>query len=236
MRFSFFKSKKDVLGNRIRRTIYASFGCKPKDIALYKLALCHKSHSRKGKIKNNERLEFLGDAVVDLAIADYLYQQFPGKKEGELTKMRARLVSRKNLIDLAENLSVGKEIPVRKQFDLPRETIIGNTLEAIFGAMYYDHGYIKTKEIIIDVYKKYLDLDHLIQNNADYKSMLQEWTQKRKKIVIYKCQEINGDQSLPVFEARVFIDSSLFGIGRGKSKKLAEKMAAEIAWNKVDSR
>ena len=235
MRFSLFKSKKDVLGDRIRKTIYASFGCKPKDIDLYKLALCHKSHARKGKAKNNERLEFLGDAVVDLAIADYLYLTFPKKKEGELTKMRARLVSRKNLIDLAENLSIGKEIPVRKQFDLPRETIIGNTLEAIFGAMYYDHGYIKTKQIIIEAYKKHLDLDHLITNNADYKSMLQEWTQKRKKNVVYKCKEINGNLAIPEFEAKVFIDSSLFGVGRGKSKKIAEKMAAEIAWNKVDS-
>lgn len=235
MRFSLFKSKKDVLGERIRKSIYNSFGCKPRDISLYKLALCHKSHSRKGKVKNNERLEFLGDAVVDLAIADYLYEKFPNKKEGELTKMRARLVSRKNLIDLAEYLSVGKEIPVRKQFDLPRETIIGNTLEAIFGAMYFDHGYIKTKNIIINSYKRHLDLDHLISNDADYKSLLQEWTQKRKMSVSYKCREVNGKSAVPEFEARVFIDASLYGIGRGKSKKVAEKMAAEIAWNKLDS-
>lgn len=235
MRFSFFKSKKDVLGNRIRKSINKSFGCKPRDIDLYKLALCHKSHARKGKAQNNERLEFLGDAVVDLAIADYLYQQFPKKKEGELTKMRARLVSRKNLIDLAENLSVGKEIPVRKQFDLPRETIIGNTLEAIFGAMYYDQGFSKTKRIIIDVYKKYLDLDHLISKNADFKSMLQEWTQKRKKNIVYRCNEVSKDSSKPEFEAEVFIDSSPFGKGRGKSKKIAEKKAAEIAWARIDS-
>ena len=128
---------------------------------------------------------------MDLVLADYLYKKYPNKKEGELTKMRARIVSRECLIDLAEKLGVGKSIPIRKQYDLPRETIIGNTLEAIFGAIYYDLGYDRCMQIGLEVIGKNLDLEKVLSINSDYKSMLQEWTQKKKKRVVYKCEEIN---------------------------------------------
>ncbi len=213
--------------------MFDSFGFKPKKIELYKLALCHKSHSKKGSSKNNERLEFLGDAVLDLIIADYLYEKYPSKKEGELTKMRARIVSRESLVDLAEKLGVGKNIPVRKQFDLPRETIIGNTLEAIFGAIYYDVGYDKCMKIGLDVIRKNLDFEQVISVNSDYKSMLQEWTQKKRKKVAYKCEEIGQAPNGITFEATVFIDEVPQGRGSASSKKNAEKKAAEEAWKKL---
>ena len=233
MAFWVFKKKKDVLGDRIRIAIKESFGFKPKKIELYKLALCHKSHSKKGATKNNERLEFLGDAVLDLVLADYLYKKYPKKKEGELTKMRARIVSRECLIDLAEKLGVGKNIPVRKQFDLPRETIIGNTLEALFGAIYYDLGYKKCMKIALDVISKNLDLEVVLSVNSDYKTMLQEWTQKKKKKVAYKCEEVNGNTPHISFEATVYIDDKPYGNGSANSKKNAEKKAAEQAWKKI---
>lgn len=228
-----FDRKKDVLGERIKKAIRASFGFTPKKIELYKLALCHKSHSKKGAIKNNERLEFLGDAVLDLVLADFLYEKYPNKKEGELTKMRARIVSRECLISLAEKLSVGKEIPVRKQFDLPRETIIGNTLEAIVGAIYYDVGYTKCMRITLEAIKAHIDLDKVLNFNSDYKSMLQEWTQKKKKRVEYKCEEVSVGTDEKKFEATVFIDHKPLGNGKAGSKKAAEKKAAEQAWSKL---
>lgn len=210
-----------------------SFGFTPKRIELYKLALCHKSHSKKGSKKNNERLEFLGDAVLDLVLADYLYEKYPDKKEGELTKMRARIVSRECLLDLAEKLGVGKNIPVRKQFDLPRENIIGNTLEAIFGAIYYDLGYERCMEIALQVIKQNLDLENALSVNSDFKSMLQEWTQKKKKKVSYKCIEVSEEGKDARFEATVYIDDKSFGNGIASSKKNAEKKAAEEAWLQI---
>lgn len=230
MGFWIFSRKKDVLAIRIRKAIQGSFGYTPKNIELYKLALCHKSHSKKSALKNNERLEFLGDAVLDLVLADYLYAKYPDKKEGELTKMRARIVSRKCLIDLANKLGVGKNIPVRKQFDLPRETIIGNTLEAIIGAMYYDLGYEKCMKYTLQAIRENLDLDKVLSINSDYKSMLQEWAQKRRKRVEYKCTEVAVGQEEQKFEAVVFIDEEPKGKGMASSKKNAEKKAAEEAW------
>ncbi|NND76710.1 MAG: ribonuclease III [Flavobacteriales bacterium] len=228
-----FQRKKDVLGDRIKKAIRASFGFTPKKIDLYKLALCHKSHSKKGAVKNNERLEFLGDAVLDLVLADFLYERYPSKKEGELTKMRARIVSRECLISIAEKLSVGKEIPVRKQFDLPRETIIGNTLEAIIGAIYYDIGYKRCMQITLQAIRNNIDMDKVLEVNSDYKSMLQEWTQKKKKRVEYRCEEVTIGEDEKKFEATVFIDEEPFGNGRAGSKKNAEKRAAKQAWSKL---
>lgn len=228
-----FNRKKDVLGERIKKAIKSSFNFTPKKIELYKVALCHKSHSKKGAHKNNERLEFLGDAVLDLILADFLFEKYPDKKEGELTKMRARIVSRECLIALAEKLSVGKEIPVRKQFDLPRETIIGNTLEAIIGAIYYDVGYSKCMKITLNAIREHIDLEKVLVVNSDYKSMLQEWTQKKKKRVEYKCEEVIIGPDEKKFEATVFIDEQAFGNGRAGSKKNAEKKAAEQAWSKL---
>lgn len=235
MGFWIFNRKKDVLGDRIKRSINRSFGYTPKNIELYKLALCHKSHSKKGALKNNERLEFLGDAVLDLVLADHLYEKYPNKKEGELTKMRARIVSRECLIDLANKLGIGKDIPVRKQYDLPRETIIGNTLEAIIGAMYYDVGYKKCMKLTLNAIRKNLNLEKVLSINSDYKSMLQEWTQKNRKRVEYKCKEVSVGQEQKKFEAEVYIDEESFGKGLASSKKNAEKMAAKKAWYRVQN-
>lgn len=215
------------------------FGIIPRNLELYKLALVHKSASvvlPRGKRVNNERLEYLGDAVLDAIVADYLFSQFPNQKEGFLTKMRSKIVSRTSLNQLALDMGLDKLIVTQPNNPNIQKNIYGNALEAIIGAMFLDRGFQFTSNCIVSsILEKYIDLDNLQMTEFDYKSRLFEWAQKNKCALQFQNQEDQATEIYnPHFICTIFFNDQSIGEGHGSSKKEAEQNAAMEALTKVD--
>jgi len=215
------------------------FGISPRNLDLYKLAFIHKSASivlSRGKRVNNERLEYLGDAVLDAIVADYLFSQFPNQKEGFLTKMRSKIVSRTSLNQLALDMGLDKLIVSQPNSQNPQKNIYGNALEAMIGAMFIDRGFQFTSNCIVtSILDKYIDLDNLQTIENDYKSRLFEWAQKNKCVLQFQNQECPpSDGYNPHFISTISFNEQMLGEGHGSSKKEAEQNAAMEALTKVD--
>jgi len=215
------------------------FGISPRNLDLYKLAFIHKSASivlPRGKRVNNERLEYLGDAVLDAIVADYLFSQFPNQKEGFLTKMRSKIVSRTSLNQLAIDMGLDKLIVSQPNSQNPQKNIYGNALEAIIGAIFLDRGFQFTSNCIVtSILDKYIDLDNLQTIENDYKSRIFEWAQKNKSVLQFQNQECPPSEGFnPHFIATISLNDQLLGEGHGSSKKEAEQSAAMEALTKVD--
>ncbi len=201
---------------------------------LYEIAFIHRSASvicKKGNIINNERLEYLGDAILDAIIADYLYANFPEKDEGFLTQVRSKIVKRKQLNKLAFNLGISSLLVSNTNTQQTRENLLGNALEALIGAIYLDKGYGRTKKFIIrKILQNHLDVERLAHKESDFKSRIIEWAQKHKQEILFVSQE----ESLPdshetFFSSQVILSDKELGTGTGHSKKDAEQKAAEEA-------
>lgn len=207
------------------------FGYHPGNILLYKLALCHKSASTeeiKGIKINNERLEYLGDAILSAVVADYLFKKFPSKDEGFLTEMRSRLVSRDNLNKLSTKIGIQKF--VKASASNVYRSINGDAFEAFVGAMFLDKGFNFAKKVIVNrIIKFHIDIDEMENKNQNYKSMLIEWAQKEKKQVEFVVLEEAGSGYNKQYIVEVFIDKQPSGNGRDYSIKKAEQNAAEKA-------
>lgn len=215
------------------------FGIIPRNLELYKLALVHKSASvvlPRGKRVNNERLEYLGDAVLDAIVAEYLFSQFPNQKEGFLTKMRSKIVSRTSLNQLALDMGLDKLIVTQPNNPNIQKNIYGNALEAIIGAMFLDRGFQFTSNCIVSsILAKYIDLDNLQTLEFDYKSRLFEWAQKNKCTLQLQNQERQPSETYnPHFICNIIFNEQSIGEGHGSSKKEAEQNAAMEALTKVD--
>ena len=207
------------------------FGIYPNNIELYKLALIHRSASLflpDGTPMNNERLEFLGDAVLEAIVSDYLFIEFPGKPEGFLTQMRSKIVSRSSLNDLCVRLGLADHIISQAGGSFIQKHVYGDALEAMIGAIYLDKGYDYANRLMInDVLCKYLNIDSVTETETDFKSRLIEWCQKYKHTIHFHTE--NDEHSLPQapsFRSVVLIDSIQVGYGTGMSKKEAEQHAA----------
>lgn len=210
----------------------------PGKLKLYEIAFLHRSASisfSDGTVVNNERLEYLGDAILDAVIADYLFKKFPRKKEGFLTQMRSKIVKRANLDQLARNLGVDYFIVSNTQRNSHKKHIYGDAFEALIGAIYLDKGYEKTRKYIINyVLKNFVDLEDLLSKETDYKSRIIEWGQKNKEMVTFEtAEEYTEMEQAPSFVAHVKSSGHLIGEGMGRSKKEAEQNAAEQAYNNV---
>jgi ribonuclease III len=205
------------------------FGFSPGNILLYKLAFCHKSVSTEeinGSKINNERLEFLGDAVISTVIADYLFKKFPQKDEGFLTEMRSKIVSRDNLNKLSEKLGMHKFIQADSS-NIYR-SIKGDAFEAFIGAMFLDKGYKCVKKSIIKrIIKFHLDIDEIENTNLNFKSKLIEWAQREKKHLEFVLLNEEGKGYKKQYIVEVRIDNIPSGTGRDYSIKKAEQNAAE---------
>jgi len=215
------------------------FGVTPRNLDLYKLAVVHKSASvilPRGKRVNNERLEYLGDAVLDAIVADYLFSQFPNQKEGFLTKMRSKIVSRTSLNQLAIDMGLDKLIVSQSNSNYLQKNIYGNGLEAIIGAMFIDRGFQFTCNCVVNsILEKYIDLDNLQMIENDFKSRIFEWAQKNKQTLqIQSTEDSPSNGYNPHFIATISLNDQLLGEGHGSSKKEAEQNAAMEALNKVD--
>lgn len=213
-------------------------GLFPRNLSLYRLAFIPKSALQKnpsGHHLNNERLEYLGDAVLDSIVASYLFNTFPDSDEGFLTKLRARIVKRKNLDSLATEIQLPRFINTRDLSGSKSKHIYGNALEALIGAIYLDLGYVAAKKFFEKkIMKRYIDLDQLAWKDPDYKSRIIEWTQKNRVEIAFESKEehISGSKS-PSFISKIFLDEEEKGIGRGDSKKEAEQQAAKIALKSI---
>ncbi|MBQ7213408.1 MAG: ribonuclease III [Bacteroidales bacterium] len=214
----------------------------PRQMSLYELAFRHRSASltlEDGSIVNNERLEYLGDAVLDTIVATYLFKKFPDKQEGFLTQVRSKLVQRSQLGQLG--LEMGLDKFITKQLGhntLPMKHLCGDAFEALIGALYLDRGYRKTEHYVIGfIFKRYVQLDVVMQTETDFKSRLIEWTQKNRLKLTIDIPDAphrpNDKRSGSVFVATVYIGDMEVAKGTGHSKKTAEQHAAENALHAI---
>lgn len=214
-------------------------GYYPRKWDLYELAFIHRSASiflADGTSVNNERLEFLGDAVLDSVIAEYLFHEFPNKDEGFLSKMRSKIVKRKNLNQLALKIGMKEYIVSQSINANGGKHIYGNAFEALVGAIYIDVGYKKTKKFLINrILKKHINLSELELRETDYKSRIIEWAQKARAEISFESQEeYTSKEHTPIFISKVLVANELMGLGKGFSKKEAEQNAAEQAYNAIN--
>lgn len=218
------------------KEIKAILGVTPKDVALYKLALRHSSaypfRKKKGE-RNNERLEFLGDSVLDLIVAEALYYRFPEEDEGYLTKLRSKLVSRQNLNAVADELGIPNLLVANLRGNTS-ESIYGDALEALVGACYLDHGLKKTQDFVVThIVKPFLSNPSKIHRTHNYKSELIEYFQGRKIKFRFETLEQFGAQHSTTFVMGLFVDNQLIAKGEGPSKKKGEEAAARSYFNSL---
>jgi len=193
-----------------------------------KRALTHKSYAYMYGIKeDNERLEFLGDSVLNLVVSEYLYQKYPAYDEGKLTKLKSSLVSRDSLLIWAKKLSLGEYLLISEEEEAAggrqRESLLSNALEAVIGAIYEDQDWDKVRKFILGQISLLKGIRRM-----DYKSRLQEMIQKRYKILPeYRVKTESGPAHRKFFEVEVRVKNRLFGRGKGWSKKAAEQKAAK---------
>jgi len=215
------------------RLIDDMFGFIPNNIELYKLALVHKSASIDigGRSINNERLEFLGDAVIESITSDYLFIEYPDYDEGQLTKLRSKLVSRQSLNAIACKLGLDKHIVCCRSVNATQKHIFGDAFEAMMGAIYLDQGYNFANRLLInDIYASKLSLEEVDETETDFKSRLIEWGQKNHHTVVFRTKgNPTGAGATRSFHCTVLVDNLEVGHGLGSSKKEAEQRAAESA-------
>lgn len=220
------KSKQDLI---LIRFIIERFGYRPKKLRLFKEALTHKSIANTSKkLRSNERLEFLGDAIFDAIVADYLFEKFPKEDEGYLTKIKSKVVNRKSLSAIASEIGLIDHIIYQKGRTIKVATLEGNALEAIFGAIYIDGGYQAVyKTVKYHIFRKYTDLNNLLEEEIDFKSKLYIWAQKNKLPLDYKVLKEENLGHKWHYQVEVVIQNKSFGMGSGSSKKIAEQAASK---------
>ncbi len=211
---------------------YDMFGFTPYNIELYTLALIHKSASfelEDGTHINNERLEYLGDAVIEAITSDYLYIEFPTQDEGFLTKMRSKIVSRQSLNALAKSIGLHELLIVSASSGSMQKNVDGDAFEAIMGAIYLDMGYEFANRLLINnLYAVHLNIHRLVESETDFKSRLIEWAQKEHHSISFSTEKDPSSKvNAPVFHSVVSIGDVEVGHGLGTSKKAAEQMAAK---------
>jgi len=213
-------------------------GLRPGDLRIYEIAFIHRSASLTlpdGKKVNNERLEFLGDAVLDAILSDFLFDKYPDASEGFMTKIRARIVNRDILNQLAVSMGIDKILVSNVGSGHPTKNLYGDALEALIGAAFIDKGFKKTKKLVMkNVLDKYLDLHKIVNTDNDYKSLVFEWVQKKKANLSFTYnEEYDFELKKSVFTTILCIDRVEYGKGQGASKKEAEQEASCQAWDKL---
>lgn len=227
MRLPFSKDKE------LRVALYEIFGFYPHRIQFYKLALMHKSVTRrneKGKPLNNERLEFLGDAILDAIVGDIVYRHFEGKREGFLTSTRSKIVQRDTLNRLATEMGITQLIKFGKHTPSHNSYMGGNAFEALVGAMYLDRGYEACMRFMEKrILSQLINIDKVAYKEINFKSKLIEWCQKNKVKLDFKLLEQSREgKNSPIFKYQVLIEGLEGGVGEGYSKKESQQLASKI--------
>jgi ribonuclease-3 len=182
---------------------------------------------------HNERLEYLGDAVLGCIVAEFLFKKFPFKEEGFLTEIRSRMVNGEHLAILARKIGLSTLIDHDKRqrsSQLARSSMHGDAMEALVAAVFLDHGFLKCKEFVLKkLISPHVDLDTMIEQNVNFKSQVIEWAQRQNKKVSFEIVDEKGASHYKEFMAEVVVDGQIMGKGKGMSKKKAEQAAAEDA-------
>lgn len=223
-------SKDKVLYTALKNLL----GFYPDNIHLYKIALSHKSAPQvwlKGQQVNNERLEYLGDAVLSCIVADYLYKKFPYQHEGFLTEMRSRIVSRNRFNKLSLKMGLNKLIfQGSSNAFSSSKSIFGDTFEALIGAIYLDRGYQFTRKTVIRrIIDVHLDVDEIERTDTNFKSRILEFAQREKRQLEFKVLQEIGEGHRKQYLVELYIDNQAVSRGRDFSIKAAEQVAAEKA-------
>jgi ribonuclease-3 len=216
-------------------------GFAPGKAVLYRTALTHRS-LKDGADENNERLEYLGDAVLSAIVADFLFKKYPYKEEGFLTEMRSKMVNRNQLNEIAIKMGLRKITQFNK-FDnsLKMSQIFGNTLEAVVGAIYLDKGFIKTKQWVVErIIQPYLFMEELENLEINHKNKLYGWANKNGKTLDFETLEERIESGRRLFTVGAVVDGELIAQGRAYNKKDASQIAAQeaidkLGLNKVDN-
>lgn len=234
----FFSS--DPKDKKLKNAVEHIIGENPSNLMLYRLAFMHSSVSKetiaKGYKDSNERLEFLGDSVLGMITAEYLFKKFPFKDEGFLTEIRSRMVSRESLNVVARKIGLDKlvEYDGNRKTVLTRTSMYGDALEALIGAIYLDKGFRFTRSFIIKkILTQHFDIETVVQNNPNFKSIVIEWAQREGKPIRFEIIE-EGSKHNKEFTATIFVNEEAFSIGQGYSKKKAEQTAAMKACEKLE--
>lgn len=209
-------------------------GLKPGNLALYNAALSHRS-VKDAPDENNERLEYLGDAILSGIVADYLFKRYPYKGEGFLTEMRSKMVNRQQLNDIAVKMGL-KKITLYNKFDnsLRSSQIFGNTLEAIVGAVYLDKGYRKTHQWVLkQIVIPHMFVDDLEAIDINLKNKLIGWAAKNGKTLSFDVAEENLNNGRRTFVINTVLDGEVLTQGKGYNKKDASQVAAQLAIEKL---
>ena len=219
--------------------IHRITGYYPRDIKLYQLAMVHRSKPIKlpnGRWANNERLEFLGDAVLDNVVADFLYNIYPGKHEGFLTSTRAKIVQRESLNRIGNSLHLDNHMRASMKTPSHNSYLCGNALEALVGAVYLDQGYKRCRKFIINrLVKKHFDLNDLVKTEQNFKSRLIEWTQKYRVTIEYELVDSYADADKnPVFRTAVILGGIYASDAVGYSKKESHQAASHKALDRLN--
>jgi ribonuclease-3 len=233
--YSYYFSPDRGLARRLREIL----GFTPTRLSLFKLAFFHKSNNsagngsaapeKSGFTKNNERLEYLGDAVLGTIVAEYLFKKYPHGDEGFLTKMRSKIVKRETLNKISEDMGLDVILGEYNSTRLS-QAMLGNALEALVGAIYLELGYQGTRRFIISrILRKFVDVHELETYDDNYKSQLLEWSQKNGKIVAYKVIAKYKFEKRDRFKVAVLIDGDKIATADDFNKKSAEQIASEKA-------
>ncbi len=211
-------------------------GFVPGNTVLYKMAFRHRSVAKilkNGSRSSNERLEFLGDAILGSVIAELLFKSYPYKEEGFLTEMRSKIVNRANLNQLARKMGFDQLIVFDQKtvnVQTKHHSMLGDAFEALIGAIYLDKGYNFTKDFLLKrIVKPYVDIHTLEQTETNFKSKLIEWCQRHGKDISFELAQNGEGESSKLFTIQALVDGESCGVGRDYNKKNAEKLAAEKA-------
>lgn len=219
-------------------SIYHIIGILPHNLEYYKTALLHKSVARrneKGRPINNERLEFLGDAILDAIVGDIVFQHFSGKREGFLTNTRSKIVQRDTLNRLAKDMGITRLILSNARSASHNSYLGGNAFEALVGALYLDHGYNACKKFMQkQILGELINIDKVAYKEVNFKSKLLEWTQKHKVEIEFKPLNFGKDSDgNPTFSFQVILENIACGEGKGYSKKESQQEAAKETMQRI---
>lgn len=228
-----FRKEKELFSS-----LYDIIGFYPHHIEYYKLALMHKSASKrnaKGRPLNNERLEFLGDAILDAVVGDIVYRHFEGKREGFLTNTRSKLVQRETLGKLAEEMGLNQLIHSAGRSKSHNSYMGGNAFEALVGAIYLDRGYDACMRFMEKrILKQLINIDKMAYKEVNFKSKLIEWSQKNRVRLDFKLiEQHKEDNASPVFRYRATLEGLEAGEGKGYSKKESQQLASKETLQKL---
>jgi ribonuclease-3 len=230
-------SIKSMFGNnerdkKLKQAVKQIIGYAPSNLNLYRLAFMHTSASKElntvGFRDSNERLEYLGDSVLGMVVAEYLFKKYPFKDEGFLTEIRSRIVNRESLNGVARKIGLDRliEFDAHRRTVLSRTSMYGDALEALVGAIYLDKGFDFTRKFILrKLLSNHFDIDTVVLNNTNYKSLIIEWAQKEGKELRFDVEE-KGETHSKEFYAQLIVDNQNLSAGSGFSKKKAEQSAA----------